>query len=720
MARARSERRAARARRQSRTVASTAQDRGHLLRWGPLLLGVLFLIALAWRLAYISRLEDAALIGSVRADERVYWDWATYLLNNGFQGTNPFFFGPLYPYVLAAVRALVGSEFSAVLMAQAVWGSVAAVLVADAARRIVGWPIGLAAGLLYALYQMNVFFDGLILMESLVLFLEALLIWLWTRSAERGAGLGASAAIGAVTGLIALGRGTGAVLLLPAWWIIKRREGEGLPPMFARAGVMLATFALAVMPATIHNWKVSGEFIPLTYNFGINLYIGNHADATGRYAWVIGPQGVDRVEGLRPDGGIESDGREFLEHTEGLTLSPRESSSLWSSRAVRWASENPLEVLRLAGAKILLLWNMREQHQLESAEMFDRRAGPLGLPLLGTFIVVGLLGLVGFAQAGAYARIGPALRVYIVAFTVAMLPFFVTDRYRIHMVPALIVLAAIAVHAWQTRSTRRASLRGFVVPALLALALALVPLTHPSGLLYEMIAGIDMGGRWLDRGRPDLALVEFEKSIAADERIQGVEDVIDHNARAALFYNYAHALRATGRGNEALPWFERAAEVAPENPRFLRTLGDAYLVAGRKREGDSLLTAAGELMGSSGELLLSRGYAAAREGRLAEAESLFVEAVDAGMRNYGAWGALVRIQVQQGAVDRARETMKQMHQTSAPVNFLRLYDALVAAAAGENARAQALLDQVPAALTADDPILARVRSATEKMIAGEN
>ena len=655
--------------------------------------------------------------GVLRADERVYWDWATYLLAHDFQGSNPFFFGPLYPYALAIARSVVGSDLFRVLLVQALWGSAAAVLIADATRRLVGWRVGLGAGLIYALYEMNVFFDGLILMESLVLFLEALLLWLWTRGATRPGGAVWWVVIGAVVGLVTLGRATGALFVLPALWIATRREGETWRPAIVRMAMIGVSFIATVSPAAIHNWNVSREFIPFTYNFGMNLYIGNHEEATGRYIWVAGAQGVDAVEGLRPDGGIESDGRMFLKATEGVDLSPRESSELWTKKALTWAKDHPLEVLGLLGSKTILLWNMREQHQIESAEMYRRRAGPLGIPWVGSFLFVGVLGVVGLVHAGAHRVIGPALRMYVAIFVVGMLPFFVTDRYRVHMVPALVMLSAIAVHTWWTRRRRVGAVLRFALPAAIALGLVLMPITHPSGRLYEMLESLDMGTRWLDQGRPDLALVEFEKAVAADAAITGIESLLEADARGALFFNYAYALRASGRRDEALAWFRRAAEVAPDNPKFVRTLGDAYRASGRGPESDSLLARAAELMGAGSELYMSRGYEAAREGRHAEAESLFAAAVGNSMRHYAAWGALIRIQVQQQALGRARRTVDELRRTGAPQYFVNLYDAFVLAASGESARARAMLAELPPAERGEDPILGWVRSTTEKMIA---
>jgi tetratricopeptide (TPR) repeat protein len=424
---------------------------------------------------------------------------------------------------------------------------------------------------------------------------------------------------------------------------------------------------------------------------------------------------VDTVKDLRPDGGIESDGRDFLAASEGLSLSPQESSSHWAGRAREWMRAHPLDVVRLAGAKLILLWNMREQFQIESADMYRNRAGPLGIPFLGTFLFVAVVGLVGAVHAGAWPAVGPALRAYLIVFTAGMLPFFVTDRYRVHLVPALVMLGAMAVHAWRHRPARSGGLARFALPAALAAALALVPITQPSARLQDMMEAMDMGTRWLDAGQPDLALTEYDRALAIDTTLAGVEEMIGPDPRAGLYFNYGYALRATGRAEEALPWIRRAVETVPTNPKFVRTLADAYLVRGRTREGDSLLTLVEQLAGADGEALLSRGYAAAREGRHAQAESLFAAAVSRGMRHMAAWGALIRIQVQQRALDRARATVERFKRTGAAPHVLRLYEAFVLAAGGERERAATLMAGMPETI-GFDPILGRVRAATEEMI----
>jgi len=177
-----------------------------LTRHWRAVLAMLFVLGLGWRLAYLGRLAATPVAGSLRADERDYWDWAGFLLGHGFRGTNAFFLGPLYPHVLALMRAVLGSNAQNVLAVQAVWGAAATVLLTDAARRLTRPPIALVIGIVLAFYEMCVFYDGLVLMESLLFFLEALLLWMWCDASNRGSGTARFVAIALVTGVIAQGR----------------------------------------------------------------------------------------------------------------------------------------------------------------------------------------------------------------------------------------------------------------------------------------------------------------------------------------------------------------------------------------------------------------------------------------------------------------------------------------------------------------------------------
>jgi tetratricopeptide (TPR) repeat protein len=333
---------------------------------------------------------------------------------------------------------------------------------------------------------------------------------------------------------------------------------------------------------------------------------------------------------------------------------------------------------------------------------------------------VGFLGLVGLAQAGRWGAPGRALQLYVVLLAVSTMPFFVTDRYRVHLVPALALLAATAVEIlllrWKARPPQ--GTRSLVLSAVMASVVVALPVSGSDRGYDEWLGARGLAIRWLEQGRPDLAVREFKRAILLERSLQLDRDPDPWVAqqRAELYFNYGVALRQNRNDNEALEWLRAAAVADSTNPRYVRTLGDAYLVHGRAREGDSLLRRVSSLVGGEGEALLSEGWRAAREGRLEQAEESFQRAVSSDARLYGAWGALIRVQVQRGELTHAKETLARAAKTSMPTHLLKAHEALVEAALGDTAAAWKALEQVPQGLIEGDPTLERIVSRTRAML----
>ena len=683
------------------------------------MLAGLFLAALAWRLAYLARLSATPLAGTLRGDERGYWDWATVLIRNGFRGTNPFFQGPLYPYFLALARSIVGSRIQAVLVVQAVIGSSAVVLLADAARRVARPAVALTIGILLAFYEMSVLFDGLILMESLLFFLEALLIWLWCRAATRPVGRMSFALFGLVAGLIAEGRATGALLLLPGLWVAMTAQQPSRRLAMARVAAATGAFLVVAATSLIWNWSTSHEFIPFTYNLGYNLYVGNNPEANGSFVFIA----TGTRTGVTPegeiDGAIAADGRAYLKKSRGLSLSPAQSSAYWTREAATFVRTHPATAAALTGMKLLMMWNREETPQLEDAELFRREAGPLGLPLVGSFLTLGTLGLIGLVFGRAPPTAAAPLRLYVLLTVLGVLPFFVTDRYRYHLVPALAVLAALAIEALFARSSaaRRAKPALAIGVAAGALLLVGVPLPARPGLEEWQITK-DLGIRWLEQGRPDLAAGELERAIALEHQL-GLDRDPDPSVmegRALLHFNYAAALHRLGRSDEEMAWLRRAAEEDPLNAHYLRTLADADLSHGNRAAADSILSRMNSLVGGEAEADVSRGWQAAREGRRGEAESFFRRAVARNERLYGAWAALVRIQVERSEFARAESSLANAARLGMPSPLVLAHRALIAAASGDSQGARRTLDAIPQSDIESDRMVAGVVETARRLL----
>ena len=680
---------------------------------GPLLLAALvFLVALFWRLGYLARLDASVLARSLVVDSEIYWFWAGFLREHGWWGQNPFYMGPLYPYSLAFLRGVLGDSIPAVLVVQSAFGAAACALLADTARRVTSSAgIGLAIGLWAAFYEMAVFMDGLVLMESQLFVLEALLLW-WIALRPPGERRTLTLfAIGVLLGLLAAGRAS-SLLLVPVALVLFARPRPVLRTLALVAGVVLV-----IAPIAIRNRAIGGEWIPLTYNGGLNLYVGNSPQANGTFVLVTGTQAV--TTGSKPEG-VGIDGREYIRVTTGRDLSPAQSSRWWSDRAIEWMREHPGQAVGLTMRRLAMLWNRTEYPQVENLDEFRHVAGPVGLPFVGSFAVLGPLALCGLFLVVARRRggwTGAFAAGYVVAMTLAILPFFVTDRYRHHLVPAAFVLAAIALGelvAALRRSDRdrvrdRGALGTLAVVALVALGLTNLPVPRLSDAKREWGLAADLGTRALEKNRPAEAIAAFERALALERsgRVPAVTGASDTRAleQASVYTNYALALERVGRSDEARAWLLRARALAPDHAQVLEALAANETRRGNLAAADSLYrtmrgTVKGGDAGSFGQ-----GMIAAQQGRLAEAAAHFREAVRLDPSNGAAWGALVRLELQAGRLAAADSLLDVASRAGWSDDAARLHQALVRAARGDLAGARALRAEVPAATIAADPVL---------------
>gem|GEM_PF-1975237 len=99
------------------------------------------------------------------------YDWGARLFASGDWLIDiPRGHSPLYMYVLGVIYALMGRDFSVVWIFQFGLGIVASVMIFHAGRLLAGTGIGFLAGLLFALNGIVLFYEGLLLRESLSLF----------------------------------------------------------------------------------------------------------------------------------------------------------------------------------------------------------------------------------------------------------------------------------------------------------------------------------------------------------------------------------------------------------------------------------------------------------------------------------------------------------------------------------------------------------------------
>lgn len=379
---------------------------------------LLFAVAVALRLVHVLCVRDSVWFHYPIIDAATYHDAALAIASGQGHPDRIFWQPPGYAYFLGVVYALTGGSDLAARLIQCALGGVTAVLTARIGALLFGAGVGLAAGYGAAAYGTLVYFDATLLSPALGIPLILLAVWLALRAERPRATPKRWAAAGFATGLAALVTAN-ALVLAPVfawrararWWI-----------------VALATL-IALLPATIRNAARGGEAVLLSSNMGINLHIGNNA----RY---------DETVGVRPD-----------LQWKRLALEPRRagirdatgSSAYFVRRVARYAASDPGGFLLLQAKKLRLLLGGNEIFR-NQAIYPERSESPLLAALLwkipGLAFPFGLLLPVAAVGLAVGARRAPLLAWSTAIYALSILAFFIAARYRLPLVPLLLVFAA--------------------------------------------------------------------------------------------------------------------------------------------------------------------------------------------------------------------------------------------------------------------------------------
>jgi 4-amino-4-deoxy-L-arabinose transferase-like glycosyltransferase len=137
-------------------------------------LGILFILALALRLAYVADNRDSVTFASPLVDAWTYDQEARSVAAHGLGAIEvPFYQPPVYPLLLAAVYTATGGSYLAPRLLQALLGALTVLLVAWIAGRAGGRRAAWIAGGLLAAYGPVIYFEGELLPPALLLALIA-------------------------------------------------------------------------------------------------------------------------------------------------------------------------------------------------------------------------------------------------------------------------------------------------------------------------------------------------------------------------------------------------------------------------------------------------------------------------------------------------------------------------------------------------------------------
>lgn len=503
-----------------------------------LLLLLPLILALLVRLAHWWAVRDEPFFAWLAMDSQEYDRWAREIAAGDWLGSQVFFQAPLYPYFLAILYGVFGHSLDSVYLVQIALAVVGCWALYRAGREMGGERVGLAAAGLAAFYGPFVFHDVHLLKESLAVSVTCFLLWmLATRRRWLAAGL--------LLGVLALLR-ENALLLLP--FLLPLAAGKGF---VRRSAALVGGLVLALLPVAIRNGIVGGDFLPTTFQGGVNFYIGNNAEADGTYRPIVPGKQIPALERQEPV--------RVAERELGRELSPGEVSSFWMGKALAWAAEHPGAFLRLQLRKLGMFWSWYEWP--DAVDYYWVRGRSLWLAFV-EFGAVTLLALAGLWMIRREPRpFAPAL-LFALGWMLTTVVFFLFSRYRLPAVPALMLLAAVPL----ARVNRK---------GILAITAALI-LPHLAGF------------------QPRLDLVHYNLGRIEDER--GNPEAAREHYKAAFILNPQDFLACLNLGNHAarnrdwataLRFYQRAEELEPGSDDVQSNLGGVYLALGQLDEAEA-------------------------------------------------------------------------------------------------------------------------------------
>jgi len=599
----------------------TSPARSALRTWLPLAL--ILLAGLLLRIFYLAEIAERPDFTRPAADAGFHNYWARALLTGDWKLPRgegdpripevPFLRPPGYPYFLAAAYALTKGSFAGARAVQMAFGLLNALLAFLLGRALLGRAVGLVLAGFSALYWGFIYFEGELL-PPVLLVAAALLLFLALHSWQIRPRLRSALLGGALLGAAVLLRGNDLVFLPFALaWIVRTGRRAGAERPLLHAAVFLAGTAAAILPATLRNAAVSGEFCLVSCNAPITLYIANNESSDGvssRFPDLAGLTGMSGWSWFSYDRIVEG-----LSRREGREMKYSDASSFFVRKAFAFAAEHPGKFLALTFRKAALFFGPAEISN-NKAIQFEKRESRV-LRWNPSFPFVGSASLLGFFlllrdrrrgrkpddEAPAFsdesARTLRLILLYVGVLVLSYLPFLAAARFRVPLLPLVFLPGAYAVarivRALRAREPRRTAL--LLLGWGLLYVLTSFPLTP-----YEPDPAwgyTDRGMARVRAGDPAGAVLDFEAGLRAnpgsiDARLnlartlaqlgRGAEAIVHYREiararpdRVDARLRLARLLLENGEGTEAARELEELAAAAPHLPEAHSELGRALL-----------------------------------------------------------------------------------------------------------------------------------------------
>jgi tetratricopeptide (TPR) repeat protein len=596
---------------------------------------LILLVGLGLRVGYLHELVHTPDYAAPLADAAFHDYWARALVTGDWTPpagcadphirTTPYLRPPGYAWFLALVYRLTGpSNYLAIRVVQMALGLVSALLAYGLGRAVLGRGVGLLAALFLCTHWAFIYYEGE-LQEPCLLVLLGLLAVLVLHTWAVRPGVWRAALAGLLLGAFALVR-PNILLFVPvaAVWIGWVQWRRGLRSRIAPSvAALLVAAALPIVPVTVRNYVVAHDFVPISSNGAINLYIGNNQRSDGYTARI--PElyeltGENTWSWFNYDKIVAGVASEL-----GHPVQYSDVEAYFRGKALRYIWANPARCLGLAAKRVLLFWGPAEVANNKEVH-FERRFSHWlwwlpGFPLAAALATLGLVLLAAHplptlpVGRGGLSKSVVLILLFILTWFVSFVPFLVAERFRVPSAPEIALFGAYGVvrlgHWAVTRDWRR--LIGWAAAGAALLVAAEINWAHYA----PQLSGWHMarGDAYSRLGKWDLAGAEYARTIELKPSYLAAREVL------------AAALYRQGRREEALEQYRKLLEATPNDPDVYNEMGGLLLDLNRLADAEQAFSQALRLKPGVAGVHANRGTALIRQGKFAQAVSEYREAL---------------------------------------------------------------------------------------------
>ena len=529
-------------------------------------------------------------------DAHEYVATARLLIDPSHAFKDSLYHSAFYPWYLAAVFHLFGTGLLMPKLLQILLNGVICFFLYALAYKLFSQTTARVSAVIWVVYGPVIFYTVELIPVTWTFFLYLLSLYCVVLAVERPAWHRWLAA-GAMMGLAAIARPeilpfavvVGVGILLFRW-----PQAHPLPRKFTWAALTALGVAGPLVVVGLANLSTSGKFIMLPSNSGLNCYLGNNPN----YMHTIG---------IRPDATWEAVTN--LPVKEGFSTSDKDprNNAFYYRKSLAYMRNDPAGWLRcmlyktrtlLGGYELpseLDMYTFRHYSPLLAVLLW--RIGSFGFP----FGVLLPLALLGIAVTRRRLRDLWWQWAFLCCMLVTLIGFHNTTRYRLALLPVLVISAAAAL-VWLVEQYRQKQPRALGIGVIAVVGLAVIcglPYYHFSqtynfpaemyaaaGMVQQEESGGKEGVPFLREAAKlspnsvethfDLAWAlqqQGDKAHAEEEyrKVVAINPLSDkgHNALGALLVD-------SGRVEEGMEHFRTAMRINPRNAEPYLRLGLAY------------------------------------------------------------------------------------------------------------------------------------------------